>query len=107
MKRHARFEVPFTPAELSFLEGKFTDLLGDCIEIVGVGPATHDRPHYTAYISYDGSNCKDNRGEIDFSCRRYTTRPELNGLVEDLDIHNISGSNFIPHDEINFVDYKD
>jgi len=94
MKPPVDSEIEFSADEIARLEGKLTDLLNDCIEVEYVG--TFD-DHYCAVIRYDGTNNEANKGYVYFTCKRFVTRPELNGLLEDFDVLNLTGRNYLPH----------
>lgn len=86
----------FSKEQISQLEDKFSELLNDAIEIEVMYPNTDG--NFTAYIVYDGTNNKANKGTIEFRCHVGCSQ------IEDLVIVNLTGRNFVPHEPINFQD---
>lgn len=66
--------------------------IDDCPEIKRIfisGGSIETGIEYGAYIIFDGTNNKDNKGTVYFKC--YFTNPNV---VEDFEIINITGSNY-------------
>lgn len=81
-----------TSSQLQRLEQFIGDAIDDCAEIKKVfisGGTNETGLEYGAYICFDGTNNKDNRGTVYFTCHF----PNSN-TVEDFEVINITGSNY-------------
>ncbi len=74
------------------IENAMTDWFNDNIELRS-DEVSLTSGEYTASIGYDGNNCKDNKGTCTFKFR------EVGDIIEDFEITNVTGRNYLPFSE--------